>query len=130
MFNFLVSTELKNSVPRLQDYMDNLSNYPVLAVFYLAAYSVTYKANSYALILGVIACIVLVGLTLLCLSQMVLLFGLSLRQFALQRMSPISTCLRLLLAGLFAASMAFMVVCLLVATQQIVSTGLIEWHLR
>ncbi|HMN74899.1 MAG TPA: hypothetical protein PKC97_02455 [Burkholderiaceae bacterium] len=110
--------------------MDNLSNYPVLAVFYLAAYSVTYKANSYALILGVIACIVLVGLTLLCLSQMVLLFGLSLRQFALQRMSPISTCLRLLLAGLFAASMAFMVVCLLVATQQIVSTGLIEWHLR
>ena len=130
MFNFLVAAELKASAPRLRDYMDNLRNYPVLAVFYLAAYSTMSKAGSYAGILGVVTLFVLGGLTLLCISQMALLFGLSIRQFSLQRESPLPMPLRLLLVSLFAASMASIVLCLLVATKQIVSTGLIQWHLR
>ena len=130
MFDFLVSTELKTSAPRLRDYMNNLRNYPVLAVFYLAAYSAISTAGSYAAVLGVVALIVLGGLTVLCLSQMGLLFWLSMHQLVRQRESPLPLSLRLVLIGCFAASMIFIVVCLLVATKQIVSTGLIQWHLR
>ena len=130
MVDFFVSTELKASPPRLRDYMDNLRNYPVLAIFYVAIHSASSAAGSYTVPLVVIALTVLGGLTLLCLAQMVLLLGLSMRQLAFQRKSSLPRPLRLVMAGCFAVSMVFIVVCLPVATKQIVSSGLIQWQLR
>ena len=130
MFKFLLASERKDPEPRLRDFTDSLRNYPVLAVFYVAALSASSKVGSYQVIVGYTALLAIAALTLLCLSQTVLLFSLSFHHIARRRVSSIPRLLQPVLTALFAVGMAAVVLVVLELTNEIAAHDLTQWLFR